>query len=269
MAQEAKNNSDVINIIHFNDVYNINPVIKKDGDGNIKSIKGGASRFKSFINTLSSLKPIILFSGDFLSPSDMSTVTKGEHMIPIMNSFGITCGMIGNHDLDYGNVHCIDMISKLKYPTLNTNILTSTNGSITGNLDNDLKLDLKPLGNCLKSYVYKYNEQCTVGLVGISEDWSSTLPIKPENGILYLEFIKECQKSVDNLLNENKIDLMIVLTHSRILNNKLLSENIKNVDLILGGHDYMYYCDIYKQSKVLYFFFSNSNFRINYLILYP
>ncbi len=51
----------VINIIHFNDVYNINPIVKKDADGNITSISGGASRFKSFINTLAPVKPIILF----------------------------------------------------------------------------------------------------------------------------------------------------------------------------------------------------------------
>ena len=60
MAAVSANNN-VINIIHFNDVYNINPVVKKDGSGNITSLKGGASRFKTFVKTLSPLKPIILF----------------------------------------------------------------------------------------------------------------------------------------------------------------------------------------------------------------
>ena len=57
----AVTTDNVINIIHFNDVYNINPVVKKDGEGKIISAKGGASRFKTFVNTLSPLKPIILF----------------------------------------------------------------------------------------------------------------------------------------------------------------------------------------------------------------
>eukprot|EP01084_Bolivina_argentea_P137137 241514_1 len=179
MSQPAESDTDVLNIIHFNDVYNINPIIKKDGDGNIKSVCGGASRFKSFINTLSPLKPIILFSGDFLSPSDMSTVTKGEHMVPIMNDFGITCGMIGNHDLDYGNEHCIETFSKLNFPVLNTNILTPINSIASGTID-DFKLDLEPLGKCMREYIYKYNNNFNIGIIGISENWSCTLPIKPE-----------------------------------------------------------------------------------------
>ena len=112
------NQNKTLNIIHFNDVYNIT-------ESN-KDICGGAARFMGLINKLKELKPspIIFFSGDFLSPSNISTVTKGEHMIPVMNKIGITCGMIGNHDLDYGNEHCIQCFKLLNYPTLNTNIFT-------------------------------------------------------------------------------------------------------------------------------------------------
>ena len=172
----------------------------------------------------------------------MSTVTKGEHMIPIMNDIGITCAMIGNHDLDYGNTHCIDMMSKLKYPVLNTNILTPTNGIASGQTpptDEDLKLDMDPLGKCIKSYVYKYNDNVNIGIIGISEDWGCTLPIKPENGLIYLDFIQECQRSVNELKKENKIDLMIVLTHSRLLNDQKLASEIDGVDLICGGMFYL------------------------------
>ena len=181
----------------------------------------------------------------------MSTVTKGEHMIPVMNDIGITCGMIGNHDLDYGNEHCIDMISKLNYPVLNTNILTPTKDVATGIIDDDLKLESEPLGKCIKSYVYKYNEDVNVGIIGISEDWGCTLPIKPENGLIYIDFIQECQRSVNQIKKENKIDLMIVLTHSRLLNDKELASKIEGVDLICGGHDHMYFCGMDDDTKTM------------------
>eukprot|EP01083_Nonionella_stella_P010016 28619_1 len=240
----------VINIIHFNDVYNINPVIKKDTDGNIKSISGGAAYFKSFVNMLSPLKPIILFSGDFLSPSDMSTVTNGEHMIPIMNDIGITCGMIGNHDLDFGNDHCANMFSKLNYPTLNTNIMTPINRIATGT-DDDYQLDLEPLGKCTRQYIYKYNGNFTVGVLGISENWSCTLTIKPENGVVYLDFIEQCQKHINAMKKDHKIDLMVVLTHSRILNDQLLASKVQGIDLLLGGHDHSYFCGLEENTQTM------------------
>lgn len=50
-----------ITIIHFNDVYNIEP--QKDEP------KGGAARMSSYLNSCRDLDPVILFSGDILNPS--------------------------------------------------------------------------------------------------------------------------------------------------------------------------------------------------------
>jgi len=241
----------IVNIVHFNDVYNINPIIKKDGDGNITSICGGASRFKSMLNTLSPLNPIVLFSGDFLSPSDMGTVTNGEHMIPVMNTLGITVGMIGNHDLDYGNEHCFKMLSQLNYPTLNTNVFTPTNGTASGlNTEDDLKLDLEPLGKCPTSHVFEF-DSLTVGVLGISEDWSSTLPIPPENGTVCIDFVESARDSVAALRAQHDIDLMIVLTHSRLLNDQLLASKVEGIDIICGGHDHSYFCGMDASTKTM------------------
>ena len=50
-----------ITIIHFNDVYNIEP---RDQEP-----VGGASRFVTKVNDFSAENPLILFSGDCLNPS--------------------------------------------------------------------------------------------------------------------------------------------------------------------------------------------------------
>lgn len=50
-----------ITIIHFNDVYNIEP----QRDEPI----GGAARFASYVKSQQHLKPLVLFSGDLLNPS--------------------------------------------------------------------------------------------------------------------------------------------------------------------------------------------------------
>ena len=61
MAHEAKEKATSITIIHFNDVYNIEPRDKEP--------VGGAARFQTKIKELAWKKPLVLFSGDALSPS--------------------------------------------------------------------------------------------------------------------------------------------------------------------------------------------------------
>ena len=50
-----------ITIIHFNDVYNIEPQNEEP--------KGGAARMASYIKSCHDLNPVILSSGDLLNPS--------------------------------------------------------------------------------------------------------------------------------------------------------------------------------------------------------
>ena len=51
-----------LTIIHFNDVYNIEP---RDKDP-----VGGAARFKTAIDDFLNDRPLVLFSGDALAPSN-------------------------------------------------------------------------------------------------------------------------------------------------------------------------------------------------------
>ena len=61
MADQATEKANSLTIIHFNDVYNIEP---RD-----KETVGGAARFKTKMNELAWKNPLVLFSGDALSPS--------------------------------------------------------------------------------------------------------------------------------------------------------------------------------------------------------
>ena len=55
---ESKNDN-LLNIIHFNDVYDIEP----------ENNKGGVARFFTALQKYSTKNPLILFSGDVFSPS--------------------------------------------------------------------------------------------------------------------------------------------------------------------------------------------------------
>ena len=68
-------------ILHFNDIY--------EYEANLKESYGGAARLSWQIKNLKQDKPLVIHSGDFLSPSTTSNVTKGAHMVQIMNCIGI------------------------------------------------------------------------------------------------------------------------------------------------------------------------------------
>jgi hypothetical protein len=86
-APTASNDSIVI--LHFNDVYNIEPRDKEP--------VGGASRFTTQLRNVGGRDALILFSGDAFNPSMMSTVLKGKQMVPCLNEMNIHTAVLGNH----------------------------------------------------------------------------------------------------------------------------------------------------------------------------
>lgn len=114
-------NSDLthLTILHYNDVYNTD-------SNSITEPVGGAARFSTAMKSFKHLDPLILFSGDVFSPSmcklswkcahlqivvinmfffPVSTFTKGEQMIPVLNTINTNCAVFGNHD--FGKVSFI------------------------------------------------------------------------------------------------------------------------------------------------------------------
>jgi 5'-nucleotidase len=90
---ENKNSSkSPIQIIHFNDVYEVR------GDSN-KEVCGGADRFCSLVKSFKEKNPLVLFSGDLWNPSKLSAIFKGEHLVDVINTIGLDAAALGNHDL--------------------------------------------------------------------------------------------------------------------------------------------------------------------------
>ena len=61
---------------------------------------GGAARFAGAVRRYAAEQPLVLFSGDCLNPSLMSAFTRGEQMVPVLNSIGVHAAAVGNHDCE-------------------------------------------------------------------------------------------------------------------------------------------------------------------------
>lgn len=47
-------------------------------------------------------EPLVLFSGDCLNPSLLSTVTRGKQVGPVLRACKVAVSVFGNHDFDFG-----------------------------------------------------------------------------------------------------------------------------------------------------------------------
>jgi len=167
-----------LRIIHFNDVYNV--------EENVKEPKGGAARFITALNYLKQEAPsLVLFSGDVFSPSTIGDLTKGKHMIPILNQMGIGAACIGNHDFDFGMETLIELIGETNFPWLMSNCLDVKTG--------------KPLAHGLEKVVLTFNE-LRIGIIGLIEkEWIHTLSTIGDEDVIFESYIHAGQRLADEL----------------------------------------------------------------------
>ncbi|KAI1285501.1 Trifunctional nucleotide phosphoesterase protein YfkN [Halotydeus destructor] len=205
-------------ILHFNDCYNVEPRAIEPA--------GGAARFKTALESFSHEKPLVLFSGDILGPSIMSTFTKGEQMICVLNSFGTHCAVYGNHDFDYGLDNLVSVTKQTNFPWLMSNV-------------QDV-LTNRPLAEGKLVHIMEKNGK-RFGLIGlVEEEWLATLSTLDQEDVIYFDFVSEGRKLAKQLKEKERVDFVIALTHMRTPNDCRLAENVDEIDLILGGHDHDY-----------------------------
>ncbi|KAG8188882.1 hypothetical protein JTE90_014942 [Oedothorax gibbosus] len=208
----------MISILHFNDVYNVEEQQQEP--------VAGATRFCTALKSFGHLDPLVLFSGDILAPSIMSTFTKGEQMLPVLEACHVSCACYGNHDFDFGVDNLMEFARRTSFPWLISNVLDNgtsaplADGKVTCILDrNGIKFGI-------------------IGLV--EEEWLATLATIDPEDVTYIDFVTEGRKLAKQLKDKMGVDYVIALTHMRTPNDCRLAENVDEIDLILGGHDHVY-----------------------------
>ncbi|KAI1110293.1 Metallo-dependent phosphatase-like protein [Nemania sp. NC0429] len=227
-----------LRILHYNDVYHV--------DSSSSEPVGGAARFMSLIQHYREAPQfegqselLTFFSGDAFNPSLESSVTKGDHMVPLLNNIGTDAAALGNHDLDFGVRKFRHLASKCQFPWLIANVLDPALG------------DGVPIGNCKKTHMITSSNGIKIGLIGLGErEWLATINSLPP-GLIYKSASETAKELVPQLRAEGA-DIIIAVTHQREPNdNKLAEQTDGIIDIILGGHDHYYNHSLIKGTHVL------------------
>lgn len=210
----ASDPAKVLQLVTFNDVYQIQPV-----DG---GLAGGAARAAWEVQQLRAQNPntLVLFAGDLLSPSVMSGIFKGQQMVDAMNSVGVNYATLGNHEMDFGLDTLKTRLGESKFKWLSANIIeNATQKAIPGTLPDDIVT----VGSV------------KVGLFGLAYDFKAILADK--TSLNFLDPIGTAQAEVKSL-RDRGAQFVIALTHEDAADDCALSAQVSGIDFIVGGHDH-------------------------------
>ncbi|XP_035235995.1 5'-nucleotidase-like isoform X1 [Anguilla anguilla] len=207
----------VLTILHFNDVYEI----KERSEDPV----GGAARFATAVKQFQDLNPLIVFSGDCLNPSLLSTITKGKHMVDILSKLGVNCAVYGNHEFDFGVDHLEEMTAQMDFPWFLSNVYD--------------RFTSDTLGHGVVSRVLRWNG-LEIGLMGlVEEEWLDTLGTVDKENLHYVDYVSVAG-DLARQLREQGAQMVVALTHMRWHNDVRLAAEAAGIDLVLGGHDHEY-----------------------------
>jgi 5'-nucleotidase/UDP-sugar diphosphatase len=203
-----------IRILHVNDFHGFAEAYKPLGSD---ELLGGIAYLAAKANELRKEKPSLLLSaGDMIQGNNWANLFQGESVIEWMNEMRFDAMVLGNHEFDFGQEVLKKRISEVRFPILGANVEGVER---------------------LKPYVIKELKGIKVALIGVvTED--VPLSTHPRNvaGLNFISPMKIIEKYIKEL--KNKVDVMVVLSHSGYPADRMLAEKVEGIDVIVGGHSH-------------------------------
>ncbi len=214
-----------LRIIHWNDFHARNlpyNITKKKGDDTITYIIGGSAGLMGYIKQNRTNNSLLLYAGDDFQGSPISSLTRGESQIKLLNLYNIDALTLGNHDFDYTASRLDSMLKTVNFKYLAGNLYYIPENRSFGNL----------------TYIKEVNN-IKVGIIGIVTDelYSLTLPSNVES--IYILNTDSCISKGIRELKDNKCDLIILLTHFGVDRDSIFAVKYhQDIDIIIGGHSH-------------------------------
>lgn len=192
-----------------------------------KELSGGFARLAHLVkdtrarNRARNAATMLLSSGDNFQGSPLSTAYQGEAEFTVFNSIGLDATVVGNHDFDFGAHNLYDLINRADFPILSANTYY-----LTGS---DLVFD--------PYVILRTPNGLRVGIIGLTTPETSitTHPAHVAN----LRFTRP-ELALQQFLERvrKRADVVVVLSHLGIQEDKRLAGLFPGIDVIIGGHSH-------------------------------
>jgi 5'-nucleotidase len=226
-----------ITIYHTNDLHaNVYPfkapyISKEQKVGGMANIAGIVKAAKE------KDKGVFFFdAGDFFTGPYISTLTKGEAIVDVMNQMSFDAVSIGNHEFDHGVPNMIQQLDKATFPVLLGNLFYENSD--------------KPVWN--KPWVILEKKGVKIGVIGLHGKFAfyDTVNKNMRNGVEMRDEVDYLKKYLKEI--RSKVDITVLLVHegvparqssfgaadvSRLLSKDIeLAKQVEGLDIIITGH---------------------------------
>jgi 2',3'-cyclic-nucleotide 2'-phosphodiesterase (5'-nucleotidase family) len=214
-AAPARAETTRITFILVNDIYLMGDELLADGQR-----RGGFARLAAVVKAERAKGGHVIFAhaGDTLSPSLMSGLDHGEHIITLTNMVPPDIFTPGNHEFDFGKAVFFQRMSEAKFPVYAANLLGPDGGRLPNVKDRSILTF----------------DGIRVGLTGLTFD-ESPRTSSPED-LRFLPTIASARTQAQELRREGA-DIVVAVAHAdRGQDYAILATG--EVDLLLSGHDH-------------------------------
>jgi 5'-nucleotidase/UDP-sugar diphosphatase len=194
--------------------------------------RGGLAERSTFISTVraENRDVLLLDAGDINTGSALSNMFGAEPDILAYNIMGYDAAVFGNHEFDSTQAKLDAQIALAAFPFLCANIKTADGGYLGGH-----------------PYLIKRYRGFTVGIFGLTTLRTRVIA-SPDADLVFLDEIASAQEMVETLRREEKVDIVIALTHmgnvkedpSHITTPELAAA-VSGIDVIVDGHSHSFF----------------------------
>ena len=225
-----------LTILHTSDSHSCILPLNPNSMDKKRANKGGYLRRYKLIEQLRYDDPDILLvdCGDFSQGSAFYNLYKGEVEVKLMNAMGYDVATIGNHEFDFGIDNMVRIFRMATFPIVCCNYDFGTT----------------PLKDIVKPYTIVQKNGLKIGVIGVCPKLEGLVIGSNYEGITYLNPIEAANPIAARLKNEEKCDMVIVISHlgwTNSLDGAMADPEfiagMHNIDAVFGGHSHTYFAD--------------------------
>ncbi len=183
---------------------------------------GGYARIATLVRQIrdeNEDRVIFCDNGDTLNGTYPAFKTKGEAMVPVLNALGLDA-MSSHWEFAYGPEGFMERAAELNFPVLAINIFDETTNALV-----------------FPPYAVKVIDGLRVGIIGIASNIvDRTMPDSFSEGVRFTLGREELPVVIDTLREQEKVDLIILISHLGFPQDMKLLSEVQGVDLCLSGH---------------------------------
>ncbi len=215
-------NAQELTILHVNDTHShIDPQRSGEYEG-----RGGVIEIAAYIDEVRAdegrKNVLLLHAGDYGQGTSYFTELGGDIEIDVMNAMKFDVSCLGNHEFDNGIEELARRLKNLK------NDVVCANYDFTGTAIEGL----------VKPYTIVRKAGLKIGVIGLLTDVKKVVDKDIASQLTYQEPAPIVNRLAEYLKDEKGCDLVICLSHLGYMPDRDLAAQVRNVDVIVGGHSH-------------------------------